>query len=487
MATGVPQAGAPLTGEGRVRPRHATVRGRQVPRGGAGAGACPGVRPRPQGAGHPHRRPGAAARRRLRPRRAGSQFPGRLDGRRRGPRRCTRETLWSTGHFEEANARYTTALTLDSGHPAALHGIARVLDARGKTADAPRRRRARHRARPGGRRVPPHPRLPPRAPRQLRRRRRRTASATCATCPRRASRTRSSSPGRASSSCGTSTTARRCSWATTSAPRCTSSRSARSARSCSSRRGSTGASTVDLVLDTGAEMTVLSEDAAQRAQVYSVAETLERGGGRRRLASAQARAHQQARDRHAQGRARAGDDQGSAAQEVADGRHRRLLAARGRPLDARRLREEAGDRGAHAAQGRPARRPWKRRSGCTASPPCAAASTATVPPRSWSTPAVRPSPSAARPPSGSSSSGASAASRCASTDRRAGTATRSCCQASTSRSTTSAWRRRHWWCSTCAPRACSSATNSAASSATSSSASTASRLDIDEGLMRLDD
>jgi tetratricopeptide (TPR) repeat protein len=46
------------------------------------------------------------------------------------------ETLWSTGHFEEANARYTTALTLDSGHPPALHGIARILDARGKTADA---------------------------------------------------------------------------------------------------------------------------------------------------------------------------------------------------------------------------------------------------------------------------------------------------------------------------------------------------------------
>ncbi|AMY11424.1 putative PEP-CTERM system TPR-repeat lipoprotein [Luteitalea pratensis] len=46
------------------------------------------------------------------------------------------ETLWSTGHFEEAHARYTTALTLDARYPAALHGIARVLDARGKTADA---------------------------------------------------------------------------------------------------------------------------------------------------------------------------------------------------------------------------------------------------------------------------------------------------------------------------------------------------------------
>ena len=46
------------------------------------------------------------------------------------------ETLWSTGHFEEANARYTAALTLDTGHPSALHGMARILDARGKTADA---------------------------------------------------------------------------------------------------------------------------------------------------------------------------------------------------------------------------------------------------------------------------------------------------------------------------------------------------------------
>ena len=46
------------------------------------------------------------------------------------------ETLWSTGHFEEANARYTTALTLDARNPASLHGMARVLDARGKTPDA---------------------------------------------------------------------------------------------------------------------------------------------------------------------------------------------------------------------------------------------------------------------------------------------------------------------------------------------------------------
>jgi tetratricopeptide (TPR) repeat protein len=46
------------------------------------------------------------------------------------------ETLWSTGHFEEANARYTAALTLDQRYPPALHGISRILDARGKTADA---------------------------------------------------------------------------------------------------------------------------------------------------------------------------------------------------------------------------------------------------------------------------------------------------------------------------------------------------------------
>jgi hypothetical protein len=40
-----------------------------------------------------------------------------------------------------------------------------------------------------------------------------------------------------------------------------------------------GRLTRDLVLDTGAEMTVLSEDAAQRSQVYSVAETLSAGVG----------------------------------------------------------------------------------------------------------------------------------------------------------------------------------------------------------------
>lgn len=46
------------------------------------------------------------------------------------------ETLWSIGAFQEANARFTAALTLDAHHPAALHGISRVLDARGKTEDA---------------------------------------------------------------------------------------------------------------------------------------------------------------------------------------------------------------------------------------------------------------------------------------------------------------------------------------------------------------
>ncbi len=46
------------------------------------------------------------------------------------------ETLWSIGHFEEATARYQAALALDAHNPAALHGISRVLDARGRTADA---------------------------------------------------------------------------------------------------------------------------------------------------------------------------------------------------------------------------------------------------------------------------------------------------------------------------------------------------------------
>jgi predicted aspartyl protease len=46
------------------------------------------------------------------------------------------ETLWGVGHFEEANGRFTAALTLDANHPSSLHGISRVLDARGKTPDA---------------------------------------------------------------------------------------------------------------------------------------------------------------------------------------------------------------------------------------------------------------------------------------------------------------------------------------------------------------
>lgn len=46
------------------------------------------------------------------------------------------ETLWSVGHFDEASARFIAALQLDPQHPAALHGQARMLDARGKTADA---------------------------------------------------------------------------------------------------------------------------------------------------------------------------------------------------------------------------------------------------------------------------------------------------------------------------------------------------------------
>lgn len=46
------------------------------------------------------------------------------------------ETLWSVGHFEEANARFAAALRLDPGNPPAMHGMARVLDARGKSVEA---------------------------------------------------------------------------------------------------------------------------------------------------------------------------------------------------------------------------------------------------------------------------------------------------------------------------------------------------------------
>ena len=46
------------------------------------------------------------------------------------------DALWSVGHFEEAEASYTRALEHTPGFPAASHGMARVLDARGRSADA---------------------------------------------------------------------------------------------------------------------------------------------------------------------------------------------------------------------------------------------------------------------------------------------------------------------------------------------------------------
>lgn len=45
------------------------------------------------------------------------------------------DTLWSVGHFEEAAAGYGQALAQMPDLPAANHGMARVLDARGRTAE----------------------------------------------------------------------------------------------------------------------------------------------------------------------------------------------------------------------------------------------------------------------------------------------------------------------------------------------------------------
>src|SRR5690606_24269640 len=45
------------------------------------------------------------------------------------------DALWSVGHFEEAAAAYRQALALVPDLPAANHGMARVLDARGRTAE----------------------------------------------------------------------------------------------------------------------------------------------------------------------------------------------------------------------------------------------------------------------------------------------------------------------------------------------------------------
>lgn len=45
------------------------------------------------------------------------------------------DALWSVGHFEESAAAYRQALALSPDLPAANHGIARVLDARGRTTE----------------------------------------------------------------------------------------------------------------------------------------------------------------------------------------------------------------------------------------------------------------------------------------------------------------------------------------------------------------
>src|SRR5690606_25647321 len=45
------------------------------------------------------------------------------------------DALWSVGHFEEAADAYGQALALSPDSPAANHGMARVLDARGRTAE----------------------------------------------------------------------------------------------------------------------------------------------------------------------------------------------------------------------------------------------------------------------------------------------------------------------------------------------------------------
>lgn len=46
------------------------------------------------------------------------------------------DALWSVGHFEEAEASYTRALEQTPGFAGASHGMARVVDARGRTAEA---------------------------------------------------------------------------------------------------------------------------------------------------------------------------------------------------------------------------------------------------------------------------------------------------------------------------------------------------------------
>jgi tetratricopeptide (TPR) repeat protein len=46
------------------------------------------------------------------------------------------DALWSVGHFDEAELRYRAALDRAPEHPAASHGLARMFDARGRTVEA---------------------------------------------------------------------------------------------------------------------------------------------------------------------------------------------------------------------------------------------------------------------------------------------------------------------------------------------------------------
>ena len=188
------------------------------------------------------------------------------------------ETLWSTGHFEEANAGYTTALTLDAGYPAALHGIARVLDARGKTADAlvaveraierdPEVAEYHHTRAYLLERLGNYNVAADELDRYLRylpekgfKDQIKLAKARMKFLRHFGDRTPIAMPEDSRSQVHVIPF--------------------REDREKLFVKGKiNGRLSIDLVLDTGAEMTVLSEDAAQRAQVYSVAETLSAGVG----------------------------------------------------------------------------------------------------------------------------------------------------------------------------------------------------------------
>ena len=260
------------------------------------------------------------------------------------------ETLWSTGHFEEAHARYTTALTLDARYPAALHGIARVLDARGKTADAlvaveraierdPEVAEYHHTRAYLLERLGHYGVAADELDRYLRllpdkgfKDQIKLARARMKFLRHFGDRTPISMGDDVRTQVHVIPF-----------------REEREKLFVKARLN--GRINTELVLDTGAEMTVLSEDAAQRAQIYSVAETLSAGVGdvglrRLKLARINKLEIGTLKIEHVPTMIK-----DSAAQEIPDGRHRRVLAPRGRPVDARRLREEAGHRRAHPAQG----------------------------------------------------------------------------------------------------------------------------------------